>query len=121
MTSDIEVELHKEFICVCQPEGKEKADALMEWMFDELSFVSGDYEFKANADNWLSAFCFHINDTYLARVTGIVSDMWHVVRAETYDGTFKTSVQCDMVEHGFAATLRAFKDHGVPNYDSDKD
>ncbi len=49
-----------------------------------------------------------------ASITGIGCDQWFGVWAQADDGTFSTFVQCDRLEHGFAATWKAFADRPTP-------
>jgi len=51
-----------------------------------------------------------LNWDFDARITEIASDQWSRVSAESWDGSFKTRIQCDKVEDRIAATWKAFAD-----------
>jgi hypothetical protein len=59
----------------------------------------------------LTAVVTNLSWNYNAHISKIIGEQWWAVFAETYDGTFTTCVSCDRVEHGVAATWKAFADH----------
>lgn len=111
------MERHDDFICICKQAGKAEADALMQEVYSRLS--RGSEELQAvtvGPENLLSSVVVSLNWDYGAHITGIGNDMWSGVYAETYNKddegnpVFSTFIQCDFVEHGIAATWKAFAD-----------
>ena len=62
-------------------------------------------------DVLLTAIVTSLSWSYNAHISNIACEQWSAVFAESYDGTFRTRVACDQVEHGVAATWKAFADH----------
>jgi hypothetical protein len=91
---------HSDFICTCSEDGKAEAEALMNEVCERL---------KCNRENMLSAVVFSLVWDYEAAITGLHADQWAGVSAEGKD--LSTFIQCDHVEHGVAATWKAFADH----------
>ena len=99
--------IFEDFICVCNDDGIIEADALLAEVKDGL-----------NADDatLLTRVVIALNWDYTASIEAIYNDQWSLVVAKTYkkagDGepVFTTRIQCDWVEHGIAATWRAFRD-----------
>lgn len=100
------------FACICGAEAKEHVREGVDLAISRL----GKYTFR---ENLVDRVVSELNWVYGARITGIDNDQWSAVSAETYpndeesytDGPFKTYIQCDRVEDGFAYTLNAFYDH----------
>lgn len=61
--------------------------------------------------NFVSEVVWSLNWDYGAQITQIGSDQWFGIWAATDDGSFKTFIQCDSLEDGFAATWKAFAEH----------
>ena len=111
-----EVEEFEEFICTCSDEGSRLADGLMADVQARLSRQS-DYTGRLVAEgHLLTAVVVSLDRDFGARITEMITDHWSAVKAATYDGKFETWIDCDLVEHGVAATWRAFADRAqVPD------
>lgn len=106
-------ELFQDFICVCKDDGKQQAEELMAEVRSRLA--AGSEELTPVQEEYLdkyfvTAVVTSLNWDYNASITRIGNDQWSVVLAENYDQSFKTRVQCDLIEHGIAATWKAFAD-----------
>jgi len=66
---------------------------------------------EVTPQNLLTMVVQSLNWDYSACITRILNDQWSRVDAESYDGSFSTSIDCDQVEDGVAATWKAFADH----------
>ena len=101
---------HEEFICVCKPEGETEAAALIA---DVKRRLSARFQDETTDGNLLSHVVWSLELDFNAQLNGIMTDQWSAVAASSYDKTFTTWIQCDVVEHGVAATWRAFADNQV--------
>lgn len=99
---------HEEFICVCNDDGKTEAAALM---VDVKRRLSARFEEETTDGNLLSHAVWSLELDFNAQLNGIFTDQWSAVSAARYDKTFTSWIQCDVVEHGVAATWRAFADN----------
>jgi len=105
------VEEFEDFICTCSDEGRQRGAALMDEVRGRLS--TGSEELmprQVENSNLLTMVVTSLNWDFDARITQIANDQWSGVWAETYKGDFKTRIECDLVEHGIAATWKAFAD-----------
>jgi hypothetical protein len=99
------------FICTCNDEGRASAAELRNEVTQRLAAGSEELRAKpVDATNFASAVVLSLEWDYSARISGIGSDQWFGVWAQTHDGSFKTRVECDAVEDGFAATWKTFAD-----------
>lgn len=64
---------------------------------------------KCTPEDMLSAVVFDLAWEHEAAITGLHADQWAGVAAQGQD--MSTFIQCDRVEHGVAATWKAFADH----------
>lgn len=110
-----------DFICVCDTPGGEerraRAEALMAEVQERLARGSEELVPRPVDDsNMLTEVVFSLNWDFGAHISDIPNDQWSAVVAETYakadDGEpeFSTYIECDRVEHGVAATWKAFAD-----------
>lgn len=101
----------EDFLCTCSEDGKQRSDAVLAEVHARLAQGSeGLLALEVTDRNFLTAAVTSLNWDYGARITQIANDQWSGVWAEAYDGRFKTRIECDEVEHGVAATWRAFAD-----------
>jgi hypothetical protein len=77
-------------------------------MTSKGGWISGTASPRDSDGNLLTAIVTSLNWDYQAHITKIMNGQWSAVWAEADNGSFKTRVQCDEVEHGIAATWRAF-------------
>lgn len=99
------------FVCTCEQDGREAAAKLRAEVKRRLAEGSpnqGPHE--VNDGNFVTEVVWSLNWDYDAQVTQIASDQWFGIWAATDDGSFKTLIQCDSLEDGFAATWKAFAD-----------
>jgi len=112
---------YRTFICVCDTPGDDErrtmADALTAEVRDRLGQGSVQLVPRTVTEaNLLTEVVFSLNWDFGAHITGIENDQWCAVAAETHarcdDGEpeFRTYIECDRVEHGVAATWKAFAD-----------
>lgn len=101
-----------DFICVCKEEGQAEAHSIMSDVRTRLEMGSEELlPFKIGTKtSLLSAVVISLNWDYDAYIVGIYNDQWSAVSAQTYDGLFRTHVQCDDVEDGIARTWQIFAD-----------
>jgi hypothetical protein len=69
-----------------------------------------------NPARLLSAVVYGLMSHYDAEITGIPSDQWAAIIAETHDRVFRTRIECDLLEHGIAGTWRAFQERFPDGY-----
>lgn len=108
------------FACTCDTPGKnpkiDQVAALHAWAHAYFSDVNR----LSVPSTLLTDVVYTLDGSYSASITGIRSDMWAVISTATYD-TFKkgkhkgeprftTYIQCDRVEDGLVATLKAYYD-----------
>ncbi len=107
-----EPEEFEDFLCTCSDEGKDRSEAVLAEVKARLAGGSDELQpFGEVTDrNFLTAVVTSLNWDFDARITQIANDQWSGVWAEAHDGKFKTRIQCDEVEHGIAATWKAFAD-----------
>jgi hypothetical protein len=103
----------EDFICTCSEEGARAAEGLMAEVKKRLSenlppIFPGEY---VTDDLMLSAVVTSLSWSYRAHISKIICEQFSAVLADTDDGTLQTLVACDQVEHGVAATWKAFADH----------
>jgi hypothetical protein len=100
-----------DFICTCSQEELARSVSLMAEVRRRLSEGS---KFPGPLDvsdaHLLTSVVTSLNWDFKAHITEILNEQWSAVFAESDDGTYRTSVQCDEVEHGIAATWKAFAD-----------
>ena len=60
--------------------------------------------------HFLNSVVISLNWDFGSHITEIVNSQWSLVVAEADDGSFRTQVGCDQVEHGIAATWKDFAD-----------
>jgi hypothetical protein len=97
--------------CVCSPEGKAEADELMAEVLGLL---------QVDVDTLLTAVVVSLNWDFHAAIESIGNDQWSGVDAATYDGDFRTYIECDRVEHGIAGTWKAFRDRFPTKWERSK-
>jgi hypothetical protein len=99
-SSKAEPEEFRIMYCSCGTEKRAANDAMLQAVADELC--------GGKLHQVITAVVYKLQN-YSAQVTGVPSDMWSAVITETEDGTFRTRIECDIIEHGFAGTWLAFK------------
>lgn len=109
-------EIFKEFYCSCGADRRARNDAMLQQVADDIC--------EGERDRVVTAVVYALQN-YSAQIVGIPSDMWSAVVAETEDRTFRTWIECDLIEHGFAGTYLAFKErfpegHYLPAHDEDE-
>lgn len=113
--SDDDATEFEDFICTCDQPRKDAAAALRAEVVHRLAEGTEEGGTSPVTDaNFTSAVVWSLNWDHDARITQIASDQWFGVWAESYDGKFKTRIECDSVEDGLAATWRAFADRPSP-------
>jgi hypothetical protein len=60
--------------------------------------------------HFLTSVVISLNWDFKSHITQILNEQWSAVVAEADDGSYRTWVGCDLVEHGIAATWKAFAD-----------
>lgn len=99
------------FICTCAEDGLVEAAALRAEVKQRLAVGSPNQEAHAvEHGNFVSIVVWSLNWDFGVQITQIASDQWFGIWAAADDGSFKTLVQCDQLEDGFAATWKAFAD-----------
>jgi hypothetical protein len=94
-----------DFICTCKDKGREHARQLMAEVRRRLPQPE-----SVTDANFAGRVVESLEWQFDARITEIASDQWPRVTAESWDGAFKTRIDCDIVEDGIAATWKAFAD-----------
>lgn len=105
------------FACACGDVRQRIWDGVMQEVADEL--CNGDVA------ELTSAVVYGLIN-YSANITAIPADQWAAIETQTWDGAFKTRIKCDRIEHGLAATWRAYTErfpegHYLPPADDDDD
>ena len=101
-----------EFICTCDEDGLRAAQTMLAEVKERLSDGTPIFPAQQVTDDvLLTAAVTSLSWSYNAHISNIACEQWSAVFAESYDGTFRTRVACDQVEHGVAATWKAFADH----------
>jgi hypothetical protein len=101
------------FVCTCDAKGRQGADELMKEVKARLSRASVFMEPPLSDATFLTAVASSLHFDFRASINRILSDHWSAVFAESDDGTYRTVVECDLVEHGIAATWKAFADRNL--------
>lgn len=104
-----------DFMCSCG-DGKGKCEELMKEVKERLSSDTR----SVDDSNLLTTVVYSLQwdfKDYVAEITGIFCDQWCAVSAtgykagkEKYEEDVRTWIQCDVVEHGIAATWKFFAD-----------
>lgn len=66
-------------------------------------------------DRLITEIVISLDVDFSAHIDGIYSDQWNAVKAITEDGSYAVYVECDQVEHGFAAVWKIFADRAELN------
>lgn len=90
---------HSEFVCICSEEGRLNAEMLMVEVCGRL---------KCTPESLLTHVVMDLAWGFEAAITGLHADQWFGVAAQGKE--MSTFIQCDRVEHGVAATWKAFAD-----------
>ena len=98
------------FVCTCDAKGLQEAEELMKEVKTRLSGATVFMEPPLSDATFLTAVSSSLHFDFRASINRILSDHWSAVFAESDDGTYRTVVECDLVEHGIAATWKAFAD-----------
>ncbi len=64
----------------------------------------------ASDGQFVTSVVISLNWDFKSHITHILNEQWSAVLAEADDGSYKSWVGCDLVEHGVAATWKAFAD-----------
>jgi hypothetical protein len=98
-----------DFICTCDDDGR-KAAAEQRTEVKRLLAAGSPNQGPHPVDdaNFVSEVVWSLNWDFGAQITEIASDQWFGIWAAADDGSFKTFIQCDALEDGFAATWKAF-------------
>jgi hypothetical protein len=114
VTDDPDVDF-SEFICTCEEDGRSGAKELRGEVKRRLSEGSPNQgPHLVDDTNLVSEVVWSLNWDFGAGITRIGSDQWFGIWAATEDGSFKTFIQCDSLEDGFAATWKAFATNREP-------
>lgn len=113
-------------ICIHSEEGKQEADELMKEVIDRLN-AEREPDKLITMDNFLSAVVYSLqwyipgdeDSEPCVSISGIYCDMWAAVCSEQFgklpDGEYgpiiTARVECDKIEHGIAATWKAWADN----------
>lgn len=102
---------YTEFACIHGEDGPTKMEALLDEVRGALSKETDEHlGFEVTDSNFVDSIVWSLSLDFNANITGIHSDQWHAVAAKDYAG-WRTYIQCDQVEHGLAATWKAFAEH----------
>ena len=106
------------FACSCGAERTAVWEGLLAEVTEELT--------TQYRGSFLTAVVYGLT-RYSATITGIPADQWAAIETATWDGAFRTRIQCDQIEHGLAATWRAYTErfpsgsYVPPDEDGDED
>ena len=98
------------FVCTCNAEGLREANELMAEVRTRLTAATTYMEAPLSDATFLTAVVSSLHCDFRASITKILHEQWSAVLAQSDDGSYRTAVQCDFVEHGIAATWKAFAD-----------
>ena len=107
---------YTDFMCDCQPEGKQRCDECVERVCKEL---------KCEPSGLVSAVVYSItwgSEKGVGFITGIPCDQWCAVTADfrphnedgEVDDAISFFIQCDKVEYGFARLWELMKEATQP-------
>ena len=98
-----------DFVCTCDEDGRKAAAELRAEVKRRLAAGSPNQgAHHVDDSNFVSEVVWSLNWDFDAQITQIASDQWFGIWAAADDGSFKTLIQCDALEDGFAATWKAF-------------
>lgn len=104
--SDVDFE---DFICTCDEDGRNAAAELRAEVKDRLATGSPNQGPHSVEDsNFVSEVVWSLRWDHDAHINQLASDQWFGIWAASDDESFKTMIQCDALEDGFAATWKAF-------------
>lgn len=102
-----------DFVCTCNDDGRAAAAELRAEVKRRLAAGSPNQRpHPVDDGNFVSEVVWSLNWDFGAHITQVASDQWFGIWAASDDGSFKTLVQCDALEDGFAATWKAFAERG---------
>ena len=99
-----------DFFCTYSEEEVERSEQLMSEVKTRLTHESQSpwRPLDVSDGRFLTSVVISLNWDFGSHITTILNAQWSAVLAEADDGSFKTWVGCDQVEHGIAATWKAF-------------
>lgn len=98
-------------ICTCSQEGRDEARELLVEVKQRLA--KGSKALRPTVINdatFVTSVVTSLHLDFQVYISGIYTDMWSCVVANTYDKKSIVKVMCDEVEHGFAAIWKHFAD-----------
>lgn len=121
ITVDKDAERYDDFMCACGGEESKESRRSADVLATAKELIAGE----VTDANFLTAVVYELEWSYGAHIDSIHCDQWCAVTAVKkefakdergewdYDAervtVFRTRIQCDLVEHGVAATYLAFR------------